>query len=66
MLVEPGTEERITHALREWHETNTFKKVSAAAIYTSLFGFASRYLQDCSNRDILLARLEDEEDNEDD
>ena len=30
------------------------------------FGFASRYVQDCSNRDILLARLEDEEDNEDD
>ena len=42
------------------------RKVKAAAIYTSLFGFASRYLQDCSNRDILLARLEDEEDNEDD
>jgi len=68
----PGTEERITRALRDWHETNTFKKVWSCCVtptHTRPLALAPSIQlvsQDCSNKDIIAMRFDDEEDLEDD
>jgi hypothetical protein len=52
-----GAEERITQALREWHEKNTFKKVGSFSARENLLVFTSR--QGCSNKELMEMQHED-------
>lgn len=62
----PGTEDRISRALREWHEKNTFKKVVFGHFrHRSHTRFSLLLHQDCTNKDLIAMQYEDAEDDSD-